>query len=232
MKRFTLIELLIVIAIIAILASLLIPGISSAREKSVRAVCLRNLKQSGYININYAKDHNSKLNPSSGPHGDVENLAWIGPQTISGFEPYVKDNWTVFDCPNHDSPTLATGRSFKYAGANVIGYAYHGGIITSKLQEIGEVWVAPQRLTDESNLILMSDRIESPDDWKAGYAHGEKGRIRAPKGSTINPNSFGSQGGNQLTLQLDAKWVPQKQMTGQSGGEYATVLLWWKQPEN
>ncbi|MCM8535162.1 MAG: type II secretion system GspH family protein [Lentisphaeraceae bacterium] len=231
MKRFTLLELLVVIAIISILATLLVPAISSAREKSVRAVCLSNLKQCGYINVEYAKDHNNKLNPSSGPHGDVENLAWLGPQTISGFTPYVKDNWSVFDCPNYSSSTLATGRKFEYAGANIIGYGYHGGIIVSKLKEIGEAWVAPERLTDESNLILMSERIETPDNWKGRFLHGKNGQIRGVKGHTLNPQDFGSEGGNQLTLQLSAKWIPQKQMTGQSGGEYSAVLLWWKQPD-
>ena len=43
--RFSLIELLIVIAIIAILAGLLLPSLSSARESSRRISCTSNLKQ-------------------------------------------------------------------------------------------------------------------------------------------------------------------------------------------
>ena len=56
---FTLIELLIVIAIIAILAAMLLPALGKARERSKESACKNNLKQLGSFFTMYTGDFDS-----------------------------------------------------------------------------------------------------------------------------------------------------------------------------
>lgn len=61
---FTLVELLVVVAMIAMLAALLLPALSTAREKGKSAVCQSNLKQLGIAFAMYWNDYNDYLPPA------------------------------------------------------------------------------------------------------------------------------------------------------------------------
>jgi len=58
---FTLIEMLVVVAIIAVLIAMLLPALASAREQAQRVACQSNLKQLGAFFSLFAQDNNDQV---------------------------------------------------------------------------------------------------------------------------------------------------------------------------
>src|SRR5688500_17611825 len=103
-RGFTLIEILVVIAIIAILAAILFPVFARAREAARRSACLSNLKQVTLGLLMYAQDWDEVMAyhyvPDAGSDGFVSPYAAsANPCWINGTMPYVK-NVGVFHCPS------------------------------------------------------------------------------------------------------------------------------------
>lgn len=63
MKKFTLLELIVVVALIGILLSLLLPSLSKAREHAKMSLCLSNQSQLGKRIFLYAKDRDYEIPP-------------------------------------------------------------------------------------------------------------------------------------------------------------------------
>ncbi len=113
---FTLIELLIVIAIITILAAILFPVFATAREKARQTTCLSNLKQIALASTQYVQDYDdaeplaaftqattmTELNAAGGRSTTVGNTNYFW---VDALYPYIKSN-AVYVCP--DDPTAMT----------------------------------------------------------------------------------------------------------------------------
>ncbi len=100
-RAFTLVELLVVIVIIGVLASLGLPAFNSALQKAHNAQSASNLRQIGVALNNYAGDHNG-IYPLAGDAIPYQPEAsdpstWPWQQQI---EDYIGRDGKVFKCPN------------------------------------------------------------------------------------------------------------------------------------
>jgi prepilin-type N-terminal cleavage/methylation domain-containing protein/prepilin-type processing-associated H-X9-DG protein len=64
-RAFTLVELLVVIATIAVLMSILVPALAAGRAQGKAAVCKSNLRQLVLANIGYANENNGSYVPAA-----------------------------------------------------------------------------------------------------------------------------------------------------------------------
>lgn len=126
--NFTLIELLIVIAIIAILASMLLPALNQARNKAKAINCLSNLKQCGVASMSYLNDNGryaatnytvSAVAPTLNTWPDLlkkHTALGFAKYALAWDNPIIARNSTLFICPAETATTFMTSN-------NVAGYA-------------------------------------------------------------------------------------------------------------
>ncbi len=110
---FTLVELLVAIAIIAVLIAVLLPGLGLARDKARRVACLSNLLQLGQALHMYAGDYRGLVMPLAytDPRliGNGPAIYWWGTNDASGVDytrgfawPYLRSELrpgSIYECP-------------------------------------------------------------------------------------------------------------------------------------
>jgi prepilin-type N-terminal cleavage/methylation domain-containing protein/prepilin-type processing-associated H-X9-DG protein len=150
-RGFTLIELLVVIGIIAVLISMLLPAVQSAREAARRTQCINNLKQLGLAIQNYESSQ-GVLPPSLVLTGTGAGLQWFGGWSAHG----------------RVLPFLEQGSVF-----NSINYAYdyaQPGNVTVSLLSLG-VLLCPSE-PNTSPFTVAPDFLSLPSDGTTGMQFG------------------------------------------------------------
>jgi prepilin-type N-terminal cleavage/methylation domain-containing protein/prepilin-type processing-associated H-X9-DG protein len=156
-SAFTLIELLIVIAILAILAAILFPVFAAARERGRIATCASNARQLGLASHMYAQDYDEQLPAAPSffnPHARVK----------TALAPYVRTE-SLFYCPSAAGEALIGDTPANRAAGN-ISYHYWS---YEDFRPAGRWprWIpaGPRRLTlqDDPQLWLVSDYFETDD---------------------------------------------------------------------
>lgn len=134
---FTLLELLVVAAIIAVLASLLLPALSNAKSQAQRAQCSGNQRQLTLTWLIYAGDHNERLVPNGendlsdpehntlwvygGPHPNTlafTNNTYLQDARFAAFAPYLPSTG-VYRCPADKGKLHVTGGKSLLEGPEV-----------------------------------------------------------------------------------------------------------------
>jgi prepilin-type processing-associated H-X9-DG protein/prepilin-type N-terminal cleavage/methylation domain-containing protein len=185
MKRaaFTLVEMLVALAIVAVLTALVMQGIKGARDRGEAASCTANLRQLVGANLAYAADHGGQFVPAQ----ERRNLVrWHGVRETVGqpfdggkgpLAPYLGREGRVKLCPTLRH-VVGGSKSFE-EGAGGYGYnaAYIGGTVQS-------TWT-PERLPNlekPARTVMFTDTAFARASGLQEYAYSEPFFSEKPAG--------------------------------------------------
>ena len=184
-RHFTLIELLIVIAIIAILAALLMPALRSARETAKKAGCINNEKNIGLYIQQFALNNRQSINLIQSYNDWYQNLVKQAGGT------YKDESASQMDPKNLDSAGQAIVKVFKCPADVTRGTASYGRNDPSGGWTIVKKDNGPRLVASRLTIVKApSDLIVVADRWSDNHTPGEKTKRDSNLGAWPNGGEF------------------------------------------
>lgn len=157
-RAFTLVEVLVVVAVVALLAAILFPAFARARENARRSSCTSNLKQIFLAHCLYREDYDGIFVPAAYRDANGARVTWA-----DLFLPYTRSR-SVYLCPSDSG-----ARQFSF-GLNSVAFA---DVEFLTPQQTGGINLGAVRFTNTSEIVMavesgMGDDFQTvrPDSWK------------------------------------------------------------------